>query len=412
MEDALPGRERSGDAMVFGVHSAAKGGSEDMANRSIPRVLRLSGSAYERGRTHGETLKAPIRDVVAAWMAEVERDLGFPGKEVVGRFIERTDFLPAIEQWTPDLVDEIRGIADGCGLDFETMFAFQCVDEVWANGDRIVGEHCTTFGYRGDPAQPPLLAQTVDVEAFRDGYQVMLRIVDEVTGTESLVTTCVGGIGFNGLNSRGVGVCCNAELQLRHAPRGLPVACAMRGILQQSSVDGAVEFLSSVPHASGQHYLVGDPSQIRSIECSSGAVAEFVPDDAGDVLWHTNHPLASEDVHPWYRELLDAGKSYPFLDNSRARLIALKAGLTSDSDLPRGEQFARILSSSDDPRHPICTGRDEGTFYSEVGLFTFASTLMVLSDAPELRVTLGPPDRAPCHILRFSEEEDEAPPGG
>jgi len=374
-----------------------------VADRLTPQVLCLSGSAYERGRTHGQTLRTQIRDVVAAWLSELEKEFARPGDEVVDRFVQRTDFLPAIKRWTPDVLEEIRGIAEGSGLRFDTVFAFQCVDEVWANGDRIVGEHCTTVGHRGDGTQPPLIAQTVDVETFRDGYQVVLRIVDGSAGTESLVTSCAGVIGFNGLNQHGVGVCCNGELQLRHASTGLPVACVVRGILQQRSADEALDFLARVAHASGQHYLVGDPAQIRSLECSSTGVAEVAPADAGDVLWHTNHPLASEDLQPWYRELLAAGKSYPFLDNSRARLAALKARLGSDSMTSRFEQFRGILASSDDRRHPICSGPEDDTFYAEVGLSTFASTLMVLSRAPELHVTLGPPDRTPCQVLRFDE---------
>jgi isopenicillin-N N-acyltransferase-like protein len=363
--------------------------------------LCVSGSPYERGRTHGEARKGLIRSVISLWKSELEKEYDLPADEVIARFVKRTDFLSAIKRWTPDLLDEIHGIADGCGLDFETVFSFQCVDEIWANSARIVGEHCTTFGFRGDSTHPPLLAQTVDVEAFRDGYQLVLEIVDESTGGKSLVTTCAGIIGFNGLNAWGVGVCCNAELQLRHAFEGLPVACVMRGILQQPSVDEALAFLYQVPHATGQHYLVGNRTQIRSIECSSSVVAEFAPTDVDNVVWHTNHPLKNDDVHPWYREMLEAGQSYTFLDNSRARLAALEARLRSELRGSRFEQFTEILSSRDDTRHPICSSREADTFYAEVGLFTFASTVMVLSDAPELHVTFGPPTQAPRHVLRF-----------
>jgi isopenicillin-N N-acyltransferase like protein len=365
------------------------------------RPLHLSGSPYECGRSHGRTYKGEIHEVIARWKAELENEYELPADEAIDRFVRRTDFLSAIETWTPYLLDEIRGIADGCQIDFDTVFAFQCVDEVWANSDRIVGEHCTSLGFRGDASEPALLAQTVDVEAFRDGSQMVLRIDDAETGTQSLVTTCAGAIGFNGLNRWGVGVCCNAELQLRHASTGLPVACVMRGVLRQRTVSDALDFLAEVPHASGQHYLVGDPSQVRSIECSSAAIAEFRPSGIEDVVWHTNHPLANDDLHPWYRELLEAGASYPFLDNSRARLSAVEKRLRAPSDGTRFEQFAGILSSSDDDEHPVCAAHEGDTFYAKVGMFTFASTIMVLSESPELHVTLGPPDRFPRHVLGF-----------
>jgi hypothetical protein len=181
------------------------------------------------------------------------------------------------------------------------------------------------------------------------------------------------------------------------------VACVLRGVLQQPTATDAVDFLRRVPHATGQHYLVGDPTQVHSMECSPDTIVEYVPEGISDVVGHTNHPLASHDLEPWYRELLDAHKSYPFLDNSRARLAALDARLRMEPTGSRLEQLAEILRSTDDSLHPICCTRDPGTFYAEIGLFTFASTIAVLCGDPELHVTLGPPNRAPSHVLRFGD---------
>jgi len=370
-------------------------------NRPVP--LRLSGSAYDRGRAHGEALRRPIAEVVSRWIAELETYYAIPAREIIARFFERTDFLPAIECWTPHLLDEVRGIADGCGVDFETMLAFQCVDEIWANGDRIAGEHCSTFGFRGDAGRPAILAQTIDVESFRDGAQALLLIEEECLGGTCLVATCAGVLGFNGLNRRGLGVCCNAELQLRHRQTGLPVAFVLRGVLEQKSVDAAAAFLREIPHATGQHYLLADPTQMRSLECSAGAVAEWAPDD-GKAIWHTNHPLASDDLHAWYRAMLEAGESYPFLANSRVRLATLERKLRTAGAACRPEQLRRILASADDPRHPICSCGDEGEFYAEMGLFTFGATLMVLSDPPELHATLGPPRQTAWQVVGFDGE--------
>ena len=362
-------------------------------------VVHLKGTAYERGRQHGASLRQTIHAMVSRWKENLTSEYGLAADEVISRFIARTDFLDAIETWTPGIIDEIRGLTDGSGLDFETLFSFQCVDELWANSDRIVGEHCSSFGVVGDGFQPTMIAQTIDVETFRDGGQAVLHIVDDTH--ESFVVTCAGVIGFNGLNHRGVGVCCNAALPLRNAPSGLPVSCVVRGVLTRSSAEEAVEFLSRVPHATGQHYLIGDPAHVRSIECSAGQVIEVPLDAETGSICHTNHPLASDDVHPWYRELIQADKSYSFLDNSRARLAALRAGLSTMEEARAG-QFSRILSSRDDLRHPICASREDGEFYNEAGLFTFASTLMELSDSPVLHVALGPPNQTPVERLRFA----------
>ena len=44
-------------------------------------------------------------------------------------------------------------------------------------------------------------------------------------------------------------------------------------------------------------------------------------------------------------------------------------------------------------------GEDE--FYSSVGLFTFAPTIMVLSNEPALHVAFGPPDVTPFQEYTF-----------
>jgi hypothetical protein len=124
----------------------------------------------------------------------------------------------------------VRGIADGCGLPFDTMLAFQLIDELWANGDMIAGEHCTAIGFRATAEEPAYVAETLDVESFRDGFQVVLHIVEPGLGVEALIASVAGSIGFNGINNKGVGLCANTLLPLNSRTDGLPVAFVVRGL--------------------------------------------------------------------------------------------------------------------------------------------------------------------------------------
>ena len=74
-----------------------------------------------------------------------------------------TDFIPAIEKWTPGLLDEVRGIAEGAKLPFEEVYVFQLADEIWSMGAWAMREKCTAIAVdrRGD--QPTLVAQNMDI---------------------------------------------------------------------------------------------------------------------------------------------------------------------------------------------------------------------------------------------------------
>lgn len=363
--------------------------------------LLLEGTPHQRGLTHGESLRTQIQEVVDLWQEGLERDFDRQADEVIRRFLAGTGFVAAIQEWTPELLDEIRGIAEGASLEFDTMLAYQLLDEMWNNADVILGEHCSSLGLPPGPGAPAFLAETVDVERFRDGYQVLLHVRHHDSDLESLVLTCAGLVGFNGMNNQGTGVCVNALLQLNPCRDGLPVAAVVRGLLEQRALDPAVAFVEKVRHASGQTYIVGSPEGIAALECSANAVVRLEPQGPHGVVWHTNHPLSSNDYQPWFADALDSGNRMPFLDNSQARLQSLARQLQVPLHEGRMSAILGILAARDDARHPVCSAGEEGEFYAEVGLFTFASTIMLLSDEPELHIAPGPPDRTAYQKFSF-----------
>src|SRR4030043_712027 len=95
------------------------------------RVLELRGTPYQRGQTHGQSLKSEIQELVKRWKADLEKTYSVPAATYIEKLLEASDFEPAIERWTPGLLDEVRGIADGAGVDLQTMYAFQLVGETW-----------------------------------------------------------------------------------------------------------------------------------------------------------------------------------------------------------------------------------------------------------------------------------------
>lgn len=367
--------------------------------------LSLEGTAYQRGLGHGETLRAKIQELVGVWQAELSAGFKLDAEQVIHRFLQRTDFVNAIQRWTPDLLDEVRGIADGCGLSFETMLTFQLLDELWANGDLVVGEHCTAIGFPATAEEPAYLAQTLDVETFRDGFQVVLRITDASSGTEALVASTAGVIGFNGMNNKGIGVCVNALLPLNSRTDGLPVACIVRGVLSCPSAQHAYDFLRRIPHACGQNYLVGGPDGVINLECSANQVVEYRPREWKGVVWHANMPLANDDYTPDFRAALDKQQSSLYLQNSEARFQGVERRLRQAPMGRRLEFIKQTLASRDSVQHPVCSIKDKAEYYAQIGHFSLASTIMELSEDPEFYVTFTPADPSSYTRLTFDKRD-------
>ena len=275
--------------LACGAATAVPRGAAQRGPTSIreARVIHLAGSAYQRGLQHGTELRSEIATIVTLWKADIAKTTRADPDVILDAFLAKTRFKPAIEKWTPGLLDEVRGIADGAKQPFDTMFAFQLVDELWVFIDRRAADRCTAVGVARAGSHPAYVAQNLDLEAFRSGFQVVLHIARSDSAPEQFVFTSAGLIGASGVNSRSIAIACNTLMQLSASTDGLPVAFIVRGTLAQSAGDDALEFIRGVKHASGQNYIVGTGDRVCDLEASAGKVVEFRPASDGGVVYHT-----------------------------------------------------------------------------------------------------------------------------
>ena len=362
------------------------------------RVLSLSGSAYDRGLQHGSQLRSEIAKVVDLWKADLQQQTKLEPDALIKNFLAATDFIPATKQWTPDLLEEVRGIAAGAGQPFDTMFAFQLVDELWVYLDKADAHHCSSMGVPRIGNHPAIVAQNMDLESFREGFQVILRIPSGPASPAQLVFTCAGLVGLNGMNNRGVALACNTLMQLGASTTGLPVAFVIRGVLAQSNAEDAVKFLTSVPHASGQNYILGTTDRVFDFEASASKVVPFKP-SANGTVYHTNHPLANDDLKPWHRQRMEAeSPEKQAQSNSAVRFASVQRRLARPADVIDTGVIRETLQSKDSDRHPVCRPVKSGG-----ASFTFGSVIMSLSEKPGLEVSAGSPDVNPYVALSFSD---------
>lgn len=372
------------------VHSSAfpaRGGS-DLTPEKALRVIDLTGTPYEMGRIHGRTLKPEILELVKRWQADLEKTYRVPADVFVRNLLEKTDFRPAIDRWTPGLLDEVRGIADGAGVDFDTMYAYQLVDEIWAMDTDLGLPKCTSIAVGKRNGNPAFIAQTLDIPTLYHGFQTVLRIRDKREDLETLVFTIPGVVAANGLNSRSVGVCVNALTQLAYSPKGLPVAFAIRGILRQTSYEQAVKFLRDIEPAAPQNYVIGGPVEAASFERSAGKMSRFLPFEGAEFTYHTNHPLINDDLNPRFPETLK------------------RTGMTQEmyrAMCPRFNYLGQVLkdnAAAIDLSGLKTLFRNRASGINNAA--TYGCTIMVLGEDPELHISPGRPDEEPFQVLAFS----------
>jgi hypothetical protein len=355
------------------------------------RTITLSGTPRERGRIHGETLRGAIHEHMAHWSAVCRQKTGLSPLAYLDKFYNDTDFLPAARRLTPDLVAEVEGIAEGAALPFELVFIRQLSDEEpWYRKCLQLGiavrEHCSALGVRSRDGRPNLIGQNMDTPRYYEGFQLLARIREPDGETEALVFTLTGKLSLCGMNNHGLAICCNSLPQMSFNRCGLPEDFIVRRVLQLRTVREAMIFMQSIPHASGQNYILGGPDGVLDLECSANRVEVWNPDPAGGRVWHTNHPLVNTDCALWDSAMAMMAATDPA---SHEAFVASMTTFRRLDVLERKVRAAAILDGQaikdilDDRDAPLCQDSEDS--------FTLCSTLMECSaERPLMHIASAP----------------------
>ncbi len=360
------------------------------------QVLELRGTPRQRGQAHGEALRDKISELIEIWFDGLRTNRKIDPNACINDFLENTQFVKSIKAWTPDLLEEVKGIAEGSGIPYKTILAFQVGEEEgWyariKESDSPVApipvfplQKCSGLGAYDQEGLPSLVAQNQDY-TLKDGSEALLHIKYKDSSLESYVFTLAGLIAIlPGMNNSPLGICANALPQLAPRIDGLPVAFIARGVLERHSFRDAVKFMHEIKHATGQNYIVGGPDEVGSFECSANKVSRFIPYPGANRTYHTNHVLVNDDLD----KTLDASRVYAgFQDNTKARFQALEKRLKDPASKITVKIAKEALSSHDNPEYPVCrhTPKPGG-----VG-FTAGCGIAEFSNPPIFHFASGPP---------------------
>lgn len=348
------------------------------------RYLELSGSPYKRGFTHGKLLKKEIHELIQRFKEDIQETTEEDPDQFILNFLEQTDYESSILKWTPEVMEEVKGISEGSGIDLETILMYQLVDEYWFNTEDLLAHRCSSIGVDKSEDTPSCTAQNMDIEPFYDGFQTVLKIKDQNSDLEILILTTPGLIGLTGMNNKSVSINCNTLIQLDYSKTGLPVAFIVRGVLEKSTQEEALEFLADIKHASGQNYIIGGPDKVYSIECSANKIAAYRPFENAPFTYHTNHPMSNDDYSDKFLSMLKKAKVT--LEQAEEegfrcqRIKSFQERFTKDTKSIEIDDIMNVLRSRDNDTGDVVSNKH-----------TYASVIYLLTDNPKFIIAAGKP---------------------
>ncbi len=357
-------------------------------------VIKLKGSPGQIGREHGAQAKSRIHDNLGFYM-NLWQHMGGVGRDKILSDVE--GFVPFIEQYDPDLVEEMQGIAEGAELEFReiaalnarTELTFACLPNTLK--DSSTGG-CTSFGLLPEVTENGhlIIGQNWDWRAEALRTSVVLQI--EQRDKPGIVMHAEAGtIGHRGINSAGMGVCINyIRSEMDGFKPGLPFLVKLRAILDSERMSNALKMILTYVGPNSMNMVIAQQNgEIVDAENMPNDVLFVYPKDG--ILTHANH--FESQMLP----VRDTGKSTLadtiFRSARLRRLLSARAGHLSV------ETIREALTDHFSYPDSICRHPDE-RFGKMDQWMTLSSIILDLTEMT-LRYTDGPPCTGPYHVARL-----------
>lgn len=265
---------------------------------NIP-ILELEGTPHERGLAHGRAFKEQIREFADSVVGVHQANnsyLKVKHQSLQGFCMNNLGFL---EKFSPDLLDEMHGIAEGAGLGFEEILLLNCfleLEDLRAPGlggkilpDSLWG--CTSFNIPPEVSEngTAYIGQTFDMEQYYQKYLILLRI-KSADGPDALVLSLAGVLALNGINEAGIGMVIN-KVTATDARPGVIYPFIVRQALGCERIGDALGTVIFTPRATGITYQLCAKDVAFCAETSATRY-ELLNCDNG--LTHTNHYVGGE----------------------------------------------------------------------------------------------------------------------
>ncbi|MGI5869282.1 MAG: C45 family autoproteolytic acyltransferase/hydrolase [Kiritimatiellia bacterium] len=293
---------------------------------TVPEII-LSGSPRQKGLTHGRLARALVLRSLETYRMRFARSKGFSWEDA--RAVAR-DFAPTLVGPFAPYAEEMQGIADGAGLEFEDVLAMNLRSEILYSGlqrpETGSLAECSAFA-----ATPPataggavLAGQTWDYTRAQREATFLARFPKEGDRPAMWMPMEGGMVGGKGVNAAGISLTLNA-LSSPRTGMGIPLHVRMRRILEARTFEKAIQHAFEPPVAGPACLIITSADgRCSGFELDPDGTAVLYPKRG--ILVHTNHFISSR--YRLAESDLPGGSTVPRLQ----RLSALLHGTTAISE--------------------------------------------------------------------------------
>lgn len=259
-----------------------------------PPFIDVAGAPRERGRQYGEQARARIKRGIEHYSKQLESSrLGWADIRAIVDTYE-----PTIAAFEPAYIEEMKGIAEGAGVEYAAVVLLNARTEVLKLADRrrkgqpaeIDPDGCTGIAVmpQASAAGRVIHAQNWDWKAECAETAVVLRVRRD-DGPDVLTFTEAGGMARSGMNTAGISITANyLESDRDYKQVGVPLALLRRKALEQERLALAMRIVYATPKSASNNVMVSHAGGVAiDFECAPDETFQVHPDRG--VIVHANH---------------------------------------------------------------------------------------------------------------------------
>lgn len=249
------------------------------------QVVDASGTHHRIGFAIGREVSHHIERMIANYKRLLENtpEIKLTWTRAI---VQARKYLPFVVEYFPQYVDELRGIAEGSGADFEDLLVCNCLEELTSD---MLFERCTVvaFGPAHTADGHTLLGHNEDWMADDQDTQYIVRARPE--GELPFIALTYGGLLPNiGLNEAGIAQCINSVYP-SDVRLGIPRVFLGRAVLAAPRIGRALYRTAHPRRAAGYNHVLADENgELYNVEATSAYFDPLYGGDAG-YLTHANH---------------------------------------------------------------------------------------------------------------------------
>jgi isopenicillin-N N-acyltransferase-like protein len=344
-------------------------------NTAIP-VIKVRGSHRDIGRQIGEAGSAAISRQLEVYHRIFEDSYDQLKLTWGEAILQASKYYPFAREHLPQYVDELDGIAEGAGVEFDDLLVLNCMEAITSDALHL---GCTSIAVSAERSKNGHVLVGHNEDWLPDDEENVLLIHAKPDDEPAFMSITYGGLLPNvGFNAAGIAQCCDTVYPT-DARLGIPRLFVSRAVLAQAQISTAIRAAIVRQRAAGYNHLIAEKhGELYSIEVSAQRFATIYGLDG--TMVHTNN-YQTKRMKQYENKTED-------LIGSRIRANRAKR-LITHTELHTLDTFREILSDHVNHPYSICSHTDPADRPIDQQK-TIASLIMDLT-ALEMHIAWGNP---------------------